>query len=103
MLEQTFAAADRRQLRGALPRPPFSFKDFRDQHRRHPVICFDDTASIRTVQHAHPGDALSSRQRLVYVLILGALTALGPFTIDLYLRPSPCWRASSASRRQPCS
>lgn len=54
-----------------------------------PVIRPDDTASIRTVQHAHPGDALSARQRLVYVLILGALTALGPFTIDLYLPAFP--------------
>lgn len=54
-----------------------------------PVIRPDDTASIRTRQHAHPGDALSSRQRLVYVLILGALTALGPFTIDLYLPAFP--------------
>jgi DHA1 family bicyclomycin/chloramphenicol resistance-like MFS transporter len=54
-----------------------------------PVIRPDDTASNRTVQHAHPGDALSSRQRLVYVLILGALTALGPFTIDLYLPAFP--------------
>ncbi|MET0853528.1 MAG: multidrug effflux MFS transporter [Microterricola sp.] len=41
------------------------------------------------MQHSHPGDALSSRQRLVYVLILGALTALGPFTIDLYLPAFP--------------
>ncbi|NQX10853.1 multidrug effflux MFS transporter [Microbacteriaceae bacterium VKM Ac-2855] len=37
----------------------------------------------------HPGDALSRRQRLVYVIILGALTALGPFTIDLYLPAFP--------------
>lgn len=37
----------------------------------------------------HPGDALSGRQRLVYVLVLGALTALGPFTIDLYLPSLP--------------
>ncbi|MBG6055429.1 DHA1 family bicyclomycin/chloramphenicol resistance-like MFS transporter [Salinibacterium sp. CAN_S4] len=37
----------------------------------------------------HPGDALRSRQRLVYVLVLGALTALGPFTIDLYLPAFP--------------
>ncbi|RZU66358.1 DHA1 family bicyclomycin/chloramphenicol resistance-like MFS transporter [Microterricola gilva] len=54
-----------------------------------PVIRPDDTASISTVRHSHPGDALSSRQRLVYVLILGALTALGPFTIDLYLPAFP--------------
>jgi DHA1 family bicyclomycin/chloramphenicol resistance-like MFS transporter len=38
---------------------------------------------------SHPGDALSRRQRLVYVLLLGALTALGPFTIDLYLPAFP--------------
>lgn len=37
----------------------------------------------------HPGDSLSRRQRLVYVVILGALTALGPFTIDLYLPAFP--------------
>lgn len=37
----------------------------------------------------HPGDSLSARQRLVYVLVLGALTALGPFTIDLYLPAFP--------------
>ncbi|MET4157210.1 multidrug effflux MFS transporter [Agromyces sp. PvR057] len=37
----------------------------------------------------HPGDLLSRRQRLVYVLVLGALTALGPFTIDLYLPAFP--------------
>ena len=37
----------------------------------------------------HPGDSLSGRQRLTYVLVLGALTALGPFTIDLYLPAFP--------------
>lgn len=37
----------------------------------------------------HPGDALSRRQRIVYILILGALTALGPFTVDLYLPAFP--------------
>jgi len=37
----------------------------------------------------HPGDSLTVRQRLVYVLVLGALTALGPFTIDLYLPAFP--------------
>ncbi|MCX7520839.1 multidrug effflux MFS transporter [Microbacterium sp. STN6] len=37
----------------------------------------------------HPGDSLSGRERLVYVLVLGALTALGPFTIDLYLPAFP--------------
>lgn len=38
---------------------------------------------------AHPGDSLSRRQRLAYVLMLGALVALGPFTIDLYLPAFP--------------
>lgn len=37
----------------------------------------------------HPGDSLSRRQRIVYVVVLGALTALGPFTIDLYLPAFP--------------
>ena len=37
----------------------------------------------------HPGDSLTRRQRLVYVIVLGALTALGPFTIDLYLPAFP--------------
>lgn len=37
----------------------------------------------------HPGDSLSGRQRAVYVLVLGALTALGPFTVDLYLPAFP--------------
>lgn len=37
----------------------------------------------------HPGDSLTRRQRVVYVLVLGALTALGPFTVDLYLPAFP--------------
>jgi len=37
----------------------------------------------------HPGDSLSSRQRFVYVIVLGALTALGPLTVDLYLPAFP--------------
>jgi DHA1 family bicyclomycin/chloramphenicol resistance-like MFS transporter len=37
----------------------------------------------------HPGDSLTGRQRLAYILILGALTALGPFTIDMYLPALP--------------
>lgn len=39
--------------------------------------------------YAHPGDALSRGQRLVYIIALGALVALGPFTIDLYLPAFP--------------
>lgn len=37
----------------------------------------------------HPGDSLTRRQRFVYVIVLGALTALGPFTVDLYLPAFP--------------
>jgi len=37
----------------------------------------------------HPGDALSRGRRFVYVVVLGALVALGPFTIDLYLPAFP--------------
>ncbi|MDP9028023.1 MAG: multidrug effflux MFS transporter [Actinomycetota bacterium] len=38
---------------------------------------------------AHPGDALSRGQRVVYIVALGLLVALGPFTIDLYLPAFP--------------
>ncbi|KAA9146286.1 multidrug effflux MFS transporter [Microbacterium lushaniae] len=37
----------------------------------------------------HPGDSLSTGRRVVYIILLGALTALGPFTIDLYLPAFP--------------
>ena len=53
-----------------------------------PIIRPDDTRSTPVVS-SHPGDLLTRRQRLVYVLVLGALTALGPFTIDLYLPAFP--------------
>lgn len=53
-----------------------------------PIIRPDDTRSTPVVS-MHPGDALTARQRLVYVLVLGALTALGPFTVDLYLPAFP--------------
>lgn len=36
-----------------------------------------------------PGDLLSRREKLVYILILGTLTALGPFTVDMYLPAFP--------------
>ncbi len=36
-----------------------------------------------------PGDLLTRRERLTYLLVLGALVALGPFTIDLYLPAFP--------------
>jgi DHA1 family bicyclomycin/chloramphenicol resistance-like MFS transporter len=50
-----------------------------------PVITAADLRSAAK----HPGDALSRGQRLVYIIVLGALTALGPFTIDLYLPAFP--------------
>lgn len=37
----------------------------------------------------HPGDSLSRRERIVYIVVLGALVGLGPFTIDLYLPALP--------------
>lgn len=37
----------------------------------------------------HPGDSLPMGRRVVYIILLGALTALGPFTIDLYLPAFP--------------
>jgi len=35
------------------------------------------------------GDSFTSGQRLLYIVMLGALAALGPFTIDLYLPAFP--------------
>lgn len=37
----------------------------------------------------HLGDSLSRNQKLAYVLALGTLVALGPFTIDMYLPAFP--------------
>ena len=37
----------------------------------------------------NPGDSLSRRRKFLYILTLGALTALGPFTVDLYLPAFP--------------
>ena len=37
----------------------------------------------------HPGDSISTGRRVLYIILLGALTALGPFTIDLYLPAFP--------------
>jgi len=41
----------------------------------------------------HPGDAIPAARRIVYIILLGALTALGPFTIDLYLPAFPVLEA----------
>ena len=67
----------------------------RRHHRARPGTPMSSTASIPIIRPddynrpAHPGDLLTRRQRLVYVLVLGALTALGPFTVDLYLPAFP--------------
>ena len=37
----------------------------------------------------HAGDSLSRGRRLTYIFVLGALTALGPFTVDMYLPAFP--------------
>ncbi len=59
------------------------------------------TGAIRTIGNdpatapivLHPGDAISTPRRVVYIILLGALTALGPFTIDLYLPAFPVLQA----------
>lgn len=51
------------------------------------------TTSKPTASITHPGDALSRRERIVYIVLLGALVALGPFTIDLYLPAFPVLEA----------
>jgi DHA1 family bicyclomycin/chloramphenicol resistance-like MFS transporter len=47
------------------------------------------TGSITLPNSAHPGDSLTRNQRLIYIFALGALVALGPFTVDLYLPSFP--------------
>lgn len=37
----------------------------------------------------HPGDSIPPARRAVFIILLGALTALGPFTIDMYLPAFP--------------
>ncbi|MEO6116702.1 MAG: Bcr/CflA family drug resistance efflux transporter, partial [Pseudolysinimonas sp.] len=47
------------------------------------------TGSITLPNTAHPGESLTRNQRLIYIFALGALVALGPFTVDLYLPSFP--------------
>ncbi len=62
-----------------------------------PARAASATGAIRTIGAnpatapimLHPGDAISTPRRIVYIILLGALTALGPFTIDLYLPAFP--------------
>lgn len=49
--------------------------------------------ALGEVPHVHRGDQLSTARRVSYVLLLGALTALGPFTIDMYLPAFPMLEA----------
>src|SRR5690606_19065703 len=55
------------------------------------------TTSPIPVVLAHPGDALSRASRVLYIVVLGALVALGPFTIDLYLPAFPVVAAELAA------
>lgn len=41
----------------------------------------------------HPGDALTRGSRLLYIVLLGALVGIGPFTVDLYLPAFPALAA----------
>ncbi len=62
-----------------------------------PHISRSATGAIRTLGDnpatapimLHPGDAIPAARRVLYIILLGALTALGPFTIDLYLPAFP--------------
>lgn len=62
-----------------------------------PEASLSGTGAIRTLGPnpatapimLHPGDSIAQRTRVLYIIVLGALTALGPFTIDLYLPAFP--------------
>ncbi|MET0672933.1 MAG: multidrug effflux MFS transporter [Microbacterium pygmaeum] len=66
-----------------------------------PVPTSSATGAIRTLGSnpatapivLHPGDAIPHRRRVLYIILLGALTALGPFTVDLYLPAFPVLEA----------
>lgn len=68
---------------------------------RIPLPAASPTGAIRTLGAnpatapvvLHPGDAIATGRRVVYIILLGALTALGPFTIDLYLPAFPALQA----------
>ncbi len=55
------------------------------------------TVATATTPTVNFGDTLTRSQRLTYVLMLGALVALGPFTIDLYLPAFPSVAADLAT------
>ena len=80
------------------PKLSFTFRpNFRVASRRACHTVKTDRPGLGLVSvtiHSNPGDALSRRRKLLYILLLGALTALGPFTIDLYLPAFPALEAS---------
>ena len=43
--------------------------------------------------HARLGDSLTRNQKLGYIVVLGTLVALGPFTVDMYLPAFPAVQA----------
>jgi DHA1 family bicyclomycin/chloramphenicol resistance-like MFS transporter len=53
------------------------------------VTISNATGSITLPVSGHPGEALTRGQRWIYIVALGALVALGPFTVDLYLPSFP--------------
>lgn len=71
----------------------------------HPSPQPSSTGAIRTLGPnpatapivLHPGDSIPHRRRVLYIVLLGALTALGPFTIDLYLPAFPVLEADFAT------
>ncbi len=71
------------------------------EHRAKPDPRPTTTGAIRTLGAnpatapimLHPGDSITPRRRVLYIILLGALTALGPFTIDLYLPAFPVLEA----------
>lgn len=75
--------------------------DGRSQAATPPKPHATSTGAIRTLGSnpatapivLHPGDSIPHRRRVLYIVLLGALTALGPFTIDLYLPAFPVLEA----------
>ena len=54
-------------------------------------------------QEVLPGDLMTNRQRAQLVLVLGALIAIGPLTIDMYLPALPAITAGLQTTEPPCS
>ncbi|WP_194384746.1 multidrug effflux MFS transporter [Microbacterium luteum] len=83
------------------PRPTDGARAPETATTRLPRTAGSPTGAIRTLGTnpatapivLHPGDAISTPRRVLYVILLGALTALGPFTIDLYLPAFPVLEA----------